>query len=86
MVHGGGLFGARGGAPTRSIARDLPRFAGEVRNYGVARTRAGGVALPRDGQSAQADFVCLLRRIHSLGSASAPFTEPAARAASTPGI
>jgi hypothetical protein len=26
-----------------------------------------GVALARDGQSAQADFVCLLRRIHSLG-------------------
>jgi hypothetical protein len=32
-----------------------------------ARGRAGGVALSRDGQSAQADFVCLLRRIHSLG-------------------
>jgi hypothetical protein len=26
------------------------------------------VALARDGQSAQADFVWLLRRIHSLGS------------------
>jgi hypothetical protein len=34
-------------------------------------TRAGGVALARDGQSAQADFVCSLRRIHSLGTESA---------------
>ena len=44
----------------------LPRFAGR-RGRTSFRRAPSGVALARDGQSAQADFVCSLRRIHSLG-------------------
>jgi hypothetical protein len=43
-----------------------PRFPEEGENPARARAGAGGVAPARDGQSAQADFVSLLRRIHSL--------------------
>ncbi len=51
-----------GGAPYPSG----PRSAGKGENHVPARTGAGGAAPTRDEQSAQADFVWSLRRIHSL--------------------